>query len=154
MSEKEKKVNIHNSSVVIARNEDSVQSTVSRANKLKSIVNNLPFDWLAYEELSRLYYSVQIRSVTALSSVATALMAGPCLSYEHSCLRLKSSRERKGLYFSELHGTCLNHINGTKSSKAIPQKIGGVSEVYLGLHQISVIELYCKKKKKASTSDV
>ena len=107
MSEKEKKVNIHNSSVVIARNEDSVQSTVSRANKLKSIVNNLPFDWLAYEELSRLYYSVQIRSVTALSSVATALMAGPCLSYEHSCLRLKSNRERKGSYFSELQETFL-----------------------------------------------
>ena len=107
VSEKEKKVNIHNSSVVIARNEDSVQSTVSRANKLKSIVNNLPFDWLAYEELSRLYYSVQIRSVTALSSVATALMAGPCLSYEHSCLRLKSSRERKGMYFHELQGTFL-----------------------------------------------
>ena len=94
VSEKEKKVNIHNSSVIMARDEDKVHSTVCRAKKLKSIVSNLPFDWLVYEELSRLYYSVQIRSVSVLSPVAVSLVGGPCLSYEHSCLRLKSSRDR------------------------------------------------------------
>ncbi|XP_057292313.1 3'-5' RNA helicase YTHDC2-like [Hydractinia symbiolongicarpus] len=96
VSEKEKKVTIHNSSVIMARNEDKVQSTVSRANKLKSIVSSLPFDWLTYEELSRLYYSVQIRSVSVLSPVAVALLGGQCLSYEHSSLRLKSGRDREG----------------------------------------------------------
>lgn len=99
MSEKEKKVTIHNSSVIMARNEDKVQSTVSRANKLKSIVSSLPFDWLTYEELSRLYYSVQIRSVSVLSPVAVALLGGQCLSYEHSSLKLKSGRDRQGLIF-------------------------------------------------------
>ena len=97
MSEKEKKVSIHNSSVIMARNEDQVQSTVSRANKLKSVISNLPVDWLAYQELSRLYYSVQIRSVSILSPVAVALVGGPCLSYEHSSLRLKSTRDKTGI---------------------------------------------------------
>ena len=97
LSEKEKKVTIHNSSVMVARSEDKVQSTVSRANKLNSTISNLPLDWLVYEELSRLYYSVQIRSVSLLSSVAVALIGGSCLSYDHSSLRLKSSRNRKGM---------------------------------------------------------
>ena len=96
LSEKEKKVTIHNSSVLVARSEDKVQSTVSRANRLNSIISGIPLDWLAYEELSRLYYSVQIRSVCLLSSVAIALFGGSCLSYDHSSLRLKSSNERKG----------------------------------------------------------
>ncbi|XP_066911197.1 3'-5' RNA helicase YTHDC2-like [Clytia hemisphaerica] len=96
VSEKEKKVTIHNSSVLVARSEDKVQSTVSRANKLNSTISSLPLNWLVYEELSRLYYSVQIRSVSVLSSVAVALIGGPCLSYDHSSLRLKSSRNKKG----------------------------------------------------------
>lgn len=96
VSEKEKKVNIHNSSVLMAKNEDKVQSTVSRANKMKLSISNLPFDWLAYEELSRLYYSVQIRFISVLSPVATALIGGSSLSYEHSSLRLRSNRDKKG----------------------------------------------------------
>ena len=96
LSEKERKVTIHNTSVLVARSEDKIQSTVSRAKKLNSTISAIPLDWLAYEELSRLYYSVQIRSVAVLSSVAVALVGGSCLSYDHSCLRLKSSRQRKG----------------------------------------------------------
>ena len=96
LSEKERKVTIHNTSVLVARSEDKVQSTVSRAKKLNSTISAIPLDWLVYEELSRLYYSVQIRSVAVLSSVAVALVGGSCLSYDHSCLRLKSSRKRKG----------------------------------------------------------
>lgn len=98
MSEKEKKVNIHNSSVFMARSEDKVQSTVSRANKLNKIISSLPLDWLVYEELSRLYYSVQIRSVSVLTPTAVALVGGSCLSYDHSSLRLKSNRDRKGVF--------------------------------------------------------
>ncbi len=93
MSEKEKKVNIHNSSVIMASNEDKVQSTVSRANKMKVSISNLPFDWLAYEELSRLYYSVQIRLISVLSPVATALVGGSSLSYEHSSLTRATAHE-------------------------------------------------------------
>ena len=106
VSEKEKKVNIHNSSVLMAKNEDKVQSTVSRANKMKLSISNLPFDWMAYEELSRLYYSVQIRFISVLSPVATALVGGSLLSYEHSSLRLKSNRDKKG-YMNIYCGHCL-----------------------------------------------
>ena len=131
LSEKERKVTIHNTSVLVARSEDKVQSTVSCAKKLNSTISAIPLDWLAYEELSRLYYSVQIRSVTVLSSVAVALVGGSCLSYDHSCLRLKSSRQRKGkvrimyllmilnLYqnFSTNHISCLLYTSPSPRDK-------------------------------------
>ena len=98
-SDREKKVNIHNSSVLLARGDEKLLSAATRAKKMKSTILRLPFDWVVYEELSRLYYSVQIRCVSILSPMALSLMCGPCMSYEHSSLRLKSGREHKGLYF-------------------------------------------------------
>ncbi|XP_047132909.1 3'-5' RNA helicase YTHDC2 isoform X1 [Hydra vulgaris] len=96
ISDQEKKVNIHNSSVLLAKVDDKLHSEATRVKRMKSAISRLPFDWVVYEELSRLYYSVQIRCVSILSPVALSLMCGPCMSYEHSSLRIKSGQENQG----------------------------------------------------------
>ena len=40
-------------------------------------VNRLPTDWLAYDEMTRLHRSAQVKSCTVISPVTIAIFAGP-----------------------------------------------------------------------------
>ena len=40
-------------------------------------VNRLPTDWLAYDEMTRLHRSAQVKSSTVMSPVTIAMFAGP-----------------------------------------------------------------------------
>ena len=40
-------------------------------------VNRLPTDWLAYDEMTRLHRSAQVKSCTVMSPVTIAIFAGP-----------------------------------------------------------------------------
>ena len=84
----EKKVNIHSSSV-INTGEDS------QNRQTKKIIEILPYNWLCFEELSRLYYSVQIRSVSVISSLAIALFTGVYLTSYSSNICLNTSQESR-----------------------------------------------------------
>ena len=55
---------------------------MSQQSVCRSIVAKLPYDWLYFDEMTRMHRAVQVRCVTALPAVAVALLAGSSLSVD------------------------------------------------------------------------
>ena len=51
------------------------------------IVSHLPYDWLYFDEMTRMHTAVQVRCLTALPAVAVALLAGPSLIVDEDSFR-------------------------------------------------------------------
>lgn len=62
----------------------------------KSIVAKLPYDWLYFDEMTRMHRTVQVRCVTALPSVAVALLAGSSLSLDEDSFRRSTDQAAYG----------------------------------------------------------
>ncbi|GAB6019416.1 3'-5' RNA helicase ythdc2 [Chamberlinius hualienensis] len=74
ITQKESKVRFHPSSV-LSQMPESRKQTVSKVHA--SVIENLPADWLIYEELSRSEYWGLARCCTLVSPITVALFAGP-----------------------------------------------------------------------------
>ncbi|ESO09137.1 hypothetical protein HELRODRAFT_110038 [Helobdella robusta] len=71
ITNKESKIRFHSSSVLgPAPNEVG-------SNMHNVAVSRLPTDWLAFEEMTRMHRTLQVKSCTAISPITVALFAGP-----------------------------------------------------------------------------
>lgn len=77
-SKQEKKVLPHVTSVLRERNLKS----------LKSILNNLPSEWIIYEEKSRVERLCLVRNITAVTPLTIALFGGPMYIPKHNVISL------------------------------------------------------------------
>ena len=91
VSENEKKVRIHTSSVLQTPSNRGASIVDTNIN----IVKNLPFDWVVYDEANRMHTAVQIRCLSVVPAVVVALLAGPCMSCDVNGLSLHSSRDTR-----------------------------------------------------------
>eukprot|EP00794_Sanderia_malayensis_P018689 gene18689-20576_t len=88
----EKNVRVHPSSVLYPSNGHSGNG-LSRTNS--SIVSNLPYDWVYYDEMSRMHVAVQVRCLSVIPASTVALLAGSSLSCDFDCL-VNSSEKSAG----------------------------------------------------------
>ena len=78
---RESKVRIHNHSVLATPPADNYKS--SKLSATPGIVEQLPTDWLVYEEITRAHRLAQVKCCTVMSPVTMAIFAGAAkLPYE------------------------------------------------------------------------
>ena len=71
---------------------------LSAQSRHQQIVQQLPTDWLLYEEMTRTHLLSQIKSCTAVSAVTVALFAGPGKVVNETVKAVEESAHLRGSF--------------------------------------------------------
>ena len=97
----------------------SPNSVLSGASAHAEAVNNLPSDWLIYEEMTRIHRTANVRCCTLVSPITVAIFAGPAKLPAEAIKEVDSAQEG-GCCLQQRHlilTVCIGRAEGEMRSR-------------------------------------